>query len=249
MSTTNENQATMDQQVDDLLDAVEEVMETEADDTDPVESVEDQEEEQASDSEKQLEVANVLPLHAATAKKLDMRPGAVLKRREEEAKKRGRGRPRKVTSKPTTDDLLYHQQMQEAEVEFIDSDAIVSATNNRKDSPELLHLVKSRVARAAAALEFQRIEQQKYGKDTGQITSRQIAALREIAQIELKIRELGPQMLDLRSEPVQKLFGMFITKLRDSAREILPKQQFDLLFNKLETDLDGWEDEAEALLR
>jgi hypothetical protein len=183
-----------------------------------------------------------------------MRPGAVLKRQEEaEAKakgaKRGRGRPKSVAKKPDIDDLAYHQEAIQREVSFVDGDAVVKATSDRKDSVEVLHLLKGRIARAAAALEFQRVEMQKYGKDTGQVTSRQIAALKEIALIELKIRELGAQMLDLRSEPVQKVLGMFIAKLQEAAKEVLPEEQFDLLFNRLETSLDGWEDEAESLLR
>jgi hypothetical protein len=56
-------------------------------------------------------------------------------------------------------------------------------------------------------------------------------------------------MIDLHSEPVQKIFGMFIGKLQEAAKAVLPQEQFDLLFNRLETELDGWEDEADSLLR
>lgn len=211
-----------------------------------------------TEGEKTLQAANVVPFHAATShsprNKVDMRPGAVLKRREEaEARAKGstrsRGRPKKVEKKPDVEDLQYHQETIERQVGFVDTDAVVTATVDRKDSAEVLHLLKTRIARAAASLEFQRVEMMKYGKDTGQVTSRQIAALKEIATIELKIRELGAQMIDLRSEPVQKVFGLFISKLQEAAKGILPEAQFDLLFNKLETELDGWEDEAESLLR
>lgn len=213
------------------------------------------------EAQRALDAANVVPIHAATAhsprnKPLDMRPGAVLKRKEQEeaeakakGAKRARGRPKKVEKKPNVEDLQYHQETIAREVSFVDGDAIVRATGDRKDSVELLNLVKTRIARATAALEFQRIEMQKYGRDTGQVTGRQISALKDIANIELKIRELGAQMIDLRSEPVQKVFAMFIEKLQEAAKEILPQEQFDLLFNRLETELDGWEDEAENLLR
>jgi len=223
-----------DQAVDELLDAAEEL---------------------TVEGQRALQAAQVVPIHAATAhsprNQVDMRPGAVLKRKEEEAKKakRGRGRPKKVAKRPDVEDLKYHQETIQREVSFVDGDAIVQATTDRKDSVELLTLAKTRIARAAAALEFQRIEMQKFGKDTGQVTGRQIAALKDIANIELKIRELGAQMIDLRSEPVQKVFAMFIEKLQEAAKGVLPEEQFDLLFNRLETELDGWEDEAESLLR
>jgi len=225
--------------VDELLDAADEVT-------------------TSDEGNRTLQAANVLPFHAATShsprNKVDMRPGAVLKRKEEaEAKakgaKRARGRPKKVEKKPDVEDLLYHQETIKREVGFVDGDAVVQATIDRKDSAEVLHLLKTRIARAAASLEFQRVEMQKLGKDTGQVTGRQIAALKDIANIELKIRELGAQMVDLRSEPIQRVFALFIGKIQEAAKEILPEHQFDLLFNKLETELDGWEDEAESLLR
>lgn len=217
--------------------------------------------EPTNEGSRALQAANVVPFHAATGhsprnreKPEDMRPGAVLKRKEEaEAKakeaKRTRGRPKKLEKKPNVEDLLYHQEVLRREVEFVDGDPIVSATTDRKDSVEVLHLLKTRIARAAASLEFQRIEMQKYGRDTGQVTGRQISALKDIANIELKVRELGAQMVDLRSEPVQKVFAMFISKLQEAAKDVLAQEHFDLLFNRLETELDGWEDEAESLLR
>lgn len=222
---TKEPTKTTEQEVDELLEAV--------DDTEPV----------ATEKDKAIAASSVVPLHVvASNKEKDMRPGAVLARKK-------RGRPKKVAKKPTVDELEYHAEMQRQQAEFVEADALVTSTKMRTDSPEMLQALKERLARMTAVLEFMRIEGQKLGKMDGQLVSRQVAAIREIAQIELKIRELGAQTIDLNSEPLQRVFAMFIEKIQQVARDVLSEQQFDIFFNKLETELDGWEEEAENLVR
>lgn len=214
---------TLDQEVDEVLRTV--------DETDPVN---DGEPPPVPKAEMDLRVAAVIPMHQAGTIQIKRRPG----------------RPKKVVAQPSTDDLTYHAEMARQQVHYVEADAIVRATQARKDSAETLHLCKERLARVAAALEFRRIEDEKTGgKDSAQILSRQTAVLREIAQIELKIREMGVQLLDLRGEPMQKVFTLLVGRMQAVAAEVLPKAQFDLFFNRLETALDGWEEEAEGLIR
>ncbi len=215
--------------IEDVLDSVD----TDEDEDDE-EATSESEPAQLSDkSQRDLAVANVVPLAVITSLPV----------------KRGRGRPPKVRTKPTADDLAYHAQMQCAEARFVDQDEIVQVTIGRKNSAEVLHQIKERLARQAANLEFRRIELNKTGKDTSQIISRQAAVLREIAGIELKIRELGSQSLDIRGENFQKVFKLLLEKISAVAGSVLPPEQYDIFFNKLENELQGWEDEAEAALR
>lgn len=226
MSTKDKNEATKDQEeeVQEMLDAV--------DDTDPVETPE--EAPTPKKSEMDLKVAAVVPIHQV--------PGVQAKR--------GRGRPKKIRTQPTADDLAYHAAMQQAQTEYVDADALVQTASNRHDAMASLSVLKERLARMAATLEFRRIEDEKYGgKDSPQIISRQAAILKEIAAIDLKLKEMSTQTLDVYSEPVQKLMGMFIGKIQAIAQDCLPKEHFDVLFNRLEVDLDKWEEEAENLLR
>ena len=114
----------------------------------------------------------------------------------------------------------------------------------------MLHLTKERYTRILAALEFRRVEDEKTGgKDSAQILSREAAVLRDIVGLEVRINEMGVGMIDLHGESMQKIFRMFVGKIREVALGVLPKEQFDLFFNSLETTLDGWEEEADALLR
>lgn len=215
----------LDNEVDALLETVEK------DDAgaDPIEA----EEPTMGKSEMDLQVAAVIPLHEV--------PG-VMKRRP--------GRPKKIAPQPSASDLVYHAQMAKQQTTYVESDAIVRATKERKDSMEMLHLTKERYARILAALEFRRIEDEKTGgKNSAQILSREASVLRDIATLEMRISEMGVQMIDLHGEQMQKVFAMFVTKIREVAKEVLPKEQFDLFFNRCETALEGWEDEADSLLR
>jgi hypothetical protein len=176
-------------------------------------------------------VAAVVPLHAATGNGI----------------KRGRGRPRRINPKPTTDDLLYHAEMSRRRATFIDADPLVQTAKSRQEALDTLQRVKEEVAREAAALHFMRIEEEKYGKDTSQMSSRRISALREVANIELEIKKLGMTMIDLKSERFQKIFLFLLETIREAASEVLPPEQLNVLFNRLETSLDGWEERAQDL--
>lgn len=166
--------------------------------------------------------------------------------------KHGAGRPKKEFKPPSVKAAEYNQAVIEQQVAFVDRDAIVRSIMRGDDAPKTLHLLKERIARGAAELEFIRIEQQKRGqfhRDIPQTVSRQIAALKEIANIELEIRKLGTAALDLRNPRLQQVFKLLIDTFRDVAKELLAPEQFDLVWNKLETELEGWEDKADSLIR
>lgn len=225
---------TPDQEVDALLEAVsseaEETLDDDADSSDDAADPITHEDKTKMD----LKVAAVIPLHEV--------PGAHVKRKP--------GRPKKVQTQPTTSDLVYHAEMAKQQTQYVAADAIVRATKERKASLEMLQLSKERFALILATLEFRRIEDEKLGgKESAQILSRQAAVLRDIATLEMRISEMGSQLIDLHSEPVQKVFGMLVEKMRVIGAEVLPQEQFDIFFNRLSTALEGWEEEADALLR
>ena len=187
-----------------------------------------------SESDLVQDALQLLPVHAAPQDS----SGNVIK------VTRGRGRPRKVARMPTTRDLEYHALMTEAKAKAIDSDTVVKAAIGRADTPELLRLIKVEIAKEAAALRCARIENEKFGRDTSAISSRRIDALNKVAAIEFEIRKLGADVIDLHGERFQKVFQMWIGTLKDIAQLTLTTEQVDLLFNRLETALDGWEEKA-----
>ncbi len=161
--------------------------------------------------------------------------------------KRGPGRPRKVERAPQVSDLEYHAAMIEARERFINSDRLVQAVESKADPVEILFQVKASVAREASSLAFEQIEGQKRGKDTSQMSSRRIEALKKIAEIELKLRELEAESINFTSERFQKVFAFFTEKMQEAAKDTIPQEAIDLFFNRFATSMENWEEEASTL--
>lgn len=180
-------------------------------------------------------VVRLLPIHAAPG-------GANVTRRI--------GRPKKVERKPNQTDLEYHAMMADERDKFIASSKVVSAVQNHTDAADMLRLIKEQLAIEAAALEWQRNENQKYGKDTAQVSSRRVEALKKMADLEVDIKKMGADTINLKSEKFQRVFKYLIGNFREVCVEIgLRPEQIDLLFNRLASALEGWEDRAAELVR
>lgn len=162
---------------------------------------------------------------------------------------RGPGRPRKVERAPQVSDLEYHRKMIEEKARFVEADELVTAIKGRADAIKVLQVVKENIAREAACLKFQQIENEKRGKDTAQISSRRIEAMQKLANLEFEVRKLGTDMLDLKSEKMQKVFSVWVETLQEIAGQVLPPESVDLLFNRLSTALQGWEDKASEAVK
>ena len=202
------------------------------------EATRDQVAEQASEVGAVSNVVPLLPVHAApNTGKNSLKVS------------RGVGRPRKVERMPTTSDLEYHAQIAEAKGKFIDGDSVVQASVRRAEPMAMLAVIKTEVAKESAALHFQRIENEKFGRDTSQVSSRRIDALKKIADIELEIKKLGGDTIDVTSEKMTKVFTFFIGTVRSILEENLTPEQLDLIFNRLQTEFEGWQEKLSAQLR
>jgi hypothetical protein len=197
----------------------------------------------STEGAKNHNVLQLLPVHAAPTLGGKGKQGNALK------VERRVGRPRKVERMPTTSDLQYHAAISEEKARFIDSDAVVQATQGSSDAAQVLKLIRSEVAKEAAALHFQRIENEKFGKDTAQTSTRRIDALTKIANIELEIKKLGSDAIDLHGEKFQKVFALWIEMMREVASDTLSPELIDLFFNRFSTKIEGWEERAADAVR
>ena len=146
----------------------------------------------------------------------------------------------------------HAQQLSEIRSEFVESDEIVRfADEGKSDSVGMIKLIRKRMARAASNLEFGVNELQKYGRmlESTQVIGRQMNALRDLAHIELELTKKSDQYLDIRSDKVVKLLEMFLGLVKKTADDTLEAKAVDMFMTKLESNLEGWEDEAEARLR
>lgn len=159
------------------------------------------------------------------------------------------GRPRKVEKAPSATDLAYHAEVMALRERHVASDPVVGAVTTGTDPRDVLNLLKVEIAREAASLHFERLEVEKRGRDTGQVSTRRIEALKKIAEIELRLKELYPSALDLRGEAVQTVFRLWVERMTSVAEEVLAPESLAMFFNRFATAMVDWESEAEARLR
>ncbi len=146
----------------------------------------------------------------------------------------------------------YGQELASLREEYVESDEIVRfADQGKSDAIGMIKLIRKRMARAASQLEFAVSELQKYGRmlESTQVLARHMNALRDLASIELELTKKSDQYLDLRSDKVVKLQQMFLELVKKTADDTLEPKVLDMFLTKLESNFEGWEDEAEARLR
>jgi len=194
----------------------------------------------SSEGARKLQSAKILPLHEATrdnARARKGRPKTVM------------GRDGKIVPKPTVSDLEYHAEILEEQVRFVDGYDLVQAVSSGKSSPDVLKLLRTKAARDAAALEFQRTENEKLGKDTSQLISRHTKVLREIAFLDAELRNLSTTLLDLQSPQVKRVIQLWLENVATAARETLAPEQADMFFNKFQVLMEDWEERVAEHLR
>ena len=161
--------------------------------------------------------------------------------------RRGPGRPRKVERGMQRSDLEYHAAMVQEKAKFIDADTIVKAIAARADAPELFRYIKYEIARETAAIQFQRLEHEKRGRDSAGLSKARIDALVKIANLETEARKLDGEFIDFHSERIQKVMAYWVDIMRQTFQEMLGEQMLppdtvDLFFNRFLQKMDGWED-------
>ena len=169
--------------------------------------------------------------------------------------KRAVAGPRKVVRQPSSLDLEYHAQVVRERETYVNNHPLV----RQNPEPELHHamsaagklnLVKARMARETVVLEFNRMEMEKRGVETSQVSTRIVASLGKIADIELEIKKLGHVVLDPHSTEVQNILKMWLEALRTTTSQLvedgsMSTQTMDLFFNMFSNKMEGWEDRLE----
>lgn len=151
-------------------------------------------------------------------------------------------------NKPTKEDLEYYAETLGERQQFVADDLVVRSAE-KHDPLALLSTLKSEVAREAAALGYHRMLLEQMGKDITSVSGRRIDALKKIADIEMEMRKIGFEQINVYGEKFQKIFKLWIEAIRKVAEQTLSPEQLDLFFNRLSTEMDGWEDQAADLVR
>lgn len=160
------------------------------------------------------------------------------------SEKRGRGRP------PKSSKIKELEALQVRRGEYVTTHPLVQANPhppNLNTAADRLNLTKHQMAKEAAVLEFNRAQLDLEGRDTSQMSSRIVATLQKISEIDLEVKKLGATVIDPRSPEVQKMVDVWIATLSETLTQmvrddVLEPQTMDLLFNKFSGALEGWED-------
>ncbi len=179
--------------------------------------------------------AKIIPLH-------ELPPETrILKRRP--------GRSRKIEKKPTVDDLEYHNEIAKERLAYIENHPMVVAhapKESGNSTIDTLNHVRHQIAKEAAILEFNRLELEKRGIDTSQVSTRIIQSWRQVAELSLEVKKLGVTVLDPNSSEMQKVFKLWVATLQEIMEEMVKEgtvdtPALDLFFNKFSKAMEGWE--------
>lgn len=154
----------------------------------------------------------------------------------------------RVLEGPVVDEQQF-QALVERKTRFVENDPIMRVVDSQGDTLAVLREIKREIAREAASLNFERLDVERKGKDASSISVRRIEALRRVADIELKIREMDQHSINLSGEKMQKVYALWVEIMREIAQDVLSEEVMDLFFNRFATAMEGWEERAQEALR
>jgi hypothetical protein len=126
-------------------------------------------------------------------------------------------------------------------------DPLITALD-KDDSSEAIRAAIIGLSEEAASLKFEREEAAREGKDTANISSRRVQALRATVETLLKQADMtSVRMVDLDSAPYAALFRYTMETIREAMiASRLREEQVEIIFNKFSQAVDhpDWKDEA-----
>lgn len=136
---------------------------------------------------------------------------------------------------------------------FFDNDPLLKQIENAVDAEDVLHLVMQGFAQESASLQFERVEAERTGKETSQLSIRRINALKALGETWIKRKEqLSGKIIDLESTAFQRLFGFMLDTFRESMlKGNVPRDQVETIFSRLSERMndDTWEQEAQNKMK
>lgn len=146
------------------------------------------------------------------------------------------------------EEALYQEALDEERRQFIADDPVVQAAAGR-DSLAVLGAIKMQAAQEAASLAFAKSLLERQGKDATQTAVKHLDALKKIADIELEMRKIGVDQLDITGEKFQRVLKYFLGVVKTAAQQTMNSEQADLFFVKLTTEMEGWVDKVAEIIK
>lgn len=162
---------------------------------------------------------------------------------------RGRpGRRAKVELVPVSEGV---KEVQEARNHHIEDSPLVRAARSNPMGNDVLDHTLAAMAEEAAALEFERKEAERHGRDSSGISGRRARVLKALADFQLKRQGGLAGSIDLESKPFQVLFDFILDTVRKSMVDAgVQEEHVETVFIKLAKRLDdNWISDAKTALK
>jgi hypothetical protein len=140
----------------------------------------------------------------------------------------------------------------EARTEHMDYDPLLQAAKSDPEGDQVLDTIIVAMAEEASALEFQRNEEERHGRDGSGISAKRARVLKGLADTWLKRKEkLESSMIDMESPAFQTLMRFMLETFKEAMVESgMRPEHVETVFAKLGKRLDdGWKQEAKARMR
>ncbi len=162
---------------------------------------------------------------------------------------RGRpGRKPKISLQPVTANVA---EVTEARTDHVEADPLLTAARENPEGVGVLDAIVVAMAEEAAAVEFERLEAERHGVPTSNISSKRARILKGMADTYLKRRDKVDGEIDLESSSFQTLFGYILETFKDTMTESgMRPEHVETVFSKLSKALDdSWKAEARARMK
>jgi len=159
------------------------------------------------------------------------------------------GRKAKTKLEPLNDELA---EVMEARQEHMADDPLLTETKDNPEGDAVLDNVIMAMAREASAIEFERLEAERHGRDTSSHSAKRARVLKGMADVWLKRREkVDSRDLDLDGPAFEVVFKFILETFRAAMEEAGMRQEhIETVFTRIGDALaQGWKEEAKARIR
>jgi hypothetical protein len=163
-----------------------------------------------------------------------------------------RGSPgrRKSQNKPVTPEV---KEITVRKKKFLAADSLLKKTRADPDSSEVLHEVLMGISEEVGSLAFERLEAERKGEETSQISVRRIQGLKSVAETWLRRRDqLGAKSIDIESPAFQAAMQFVLETMKSAmvSVEVQP-ELIQTIFSKFAvlTKKESWEPELKTRIK
>ena len=159
------------------------------------------------------------------------------------------GRRKKTDLKPLTPQI---SEVVRAKGEHLDNDDLTRELRENAEGDGVLNNVLAGLAQEAASIEFERLEAERCGQDTVNISAKRARILKSMADTVLKKKALtSGNIIDLDSPAFRVLFGIILETFKGSLKEAGARSELvETTFQHLVKALDdGWKEDAKTKMR